>query len=111
MDRTSLNVVEEFIGENLNAAIIDQLAAGPAEHLIELAYRLGEFWKAFQEERALGNLSTEPYFLPDRRYRWNEVLPLRHYKRLTLYYSKVAVPDPLAGCGNLSFCLADNVIR
>jgi hypothetical protein len=95
----SLQIIENFCGQDLDAELVQRLASGPQEHIVSVvAEHLTEPWydwydKALQDDSGLDDFH---FTASDRWGSDTGIMPASEYKKLALYYPKIGIPDPLA---------------
>jgi hypothetical protein len=97
---STLDLVEEMIGCELDVAEAERLGGAPDEQLGYFLEKFASFWYDWFERRAVKGkaVSGKPIYLasgvgPDA----NPGMSLADYKRVALFFDEIGVADPLAG--------------
>lgn len=92
---SSLDVVQNFFGQELCEAHLSALKGAPDEQIDDLFVRLNDAWVEWFERRFDKGLTPDKhYFLGEPRDAL-EPVALNKYKQLALYFPSIATRDPL----------------
>lgn len=92
---SSLDVVEEFFGQELSHAHLSALKEAPEEQIGELFERLHNGWVDWFGNRFDKGLTPDKHYFLGENISSVEPLPMSKYKQLALYFPSIATRDPL----------------
>jgi hypothetical protein len=96
---TSIDIINNFLGEQLTPGIADRLSNGPEDQVIELIQEIAPCYYDWleNEEANPTNGDQQNCFCIDpfeRNLDWQKQIDI--YKKHLLYFPKFTIPDPLA---------------
>lgn len=106
---SSLDVIEEFFGQELSQAHLSVLKEAPEEQIGELFDRLNNGWVDWFDHRFDKGLAPDKHYFLGENISSVEPLPMTRYKQLALYFPSIATRDPLEAKLNIHVQVAQAI--